>query len=276
MKNRGMAAVYKGDWARAVRAAGLNTVQGAFACDEGEDLHKPGLGIRRRTRLSLTGEGGACWQAYLKRYGAEPPARQLLRRLTGGYSCPAHAELSAVRAVRQAGVPTMEAMACGFDGNLLGATRGYILVSAVPGESLERCGQAFLEYHAGSPERVEQLTTALAALVRRLHAAGLVHRDLYASHVFLHEEGESIRLHLIDLARVFRPRLRRFRWRVKDLAQLHYSMPPKWVRDHWQAFLERYLPEATAGERGRWRAAIERKSERIRRRDERKARRASA
>ena len=86
------------------------------------------------------------------------------------------------------------------------------------------------------------VTKRLARLARTLHDAGCVHRDLYASHVFLDASGGRADLYLIDLARMFAPRWRRFRWYVKDVAALNYSMPAAWVQRHWQAFLGEYLP----------------------------------
>jgi len=118
-------------------------------------------------------------------------------------------------------------------------------------------------------------------LVANLHAAGHVHRDLYASHIFLDAEGGRVQLYLIDLARVFVPRWRVFRWRVKDLAQLKYSMPPAWVEAHWDGFLAAYLRRLAGGPsveqafepaRARLAAAIDRKVEHMRRRAARKAR----
>jgi hypothetical protein len=51
----------------------------------------------------------------------------------------------------------------------------------------------------GSPPLARRLVTReLALLVRRLHAAGLSHRDLYLGHFHVH----GGRLHLLDLARV--------------------------------------------------------------------------
>lgn len=70
------------------------------------------------------------------------------------------------------------------------------------------------------------LVEHVAPVVRRLHAAGFVHRDLYWSHWFAERldpaAGEPA---LIDVERVFRPRWRRRRWLVKDLAGLVASWP---------------------------------------------------
>ena len=120
---------------------------------------------------------------------------------------------------------------------------------------MERCADEFLDRNAApdQEEHVERLTTCLGGLVGRLHAAGCAHRDLYASHVFLHETDQALHLSLIDLARVFRPRWRMRRWQVKDVAQVKYSMPARWVDLWWNIFLGEYarclgrsLPEGFA------------------------------
>jgi tRNA A-37 threonylcarbamoyl transferase component Bud32 len=257
----------------ALGQAGLCSVEGAFGYAGGEDLSKPNLGIRRRTRLTLTDSAGNVRELYLKRYGRPGLGARLpacLRR--GGRWSSACAEFDAICAARAAGVPTMEAVAFGQECPWCGG-RSYLVVSAVPGDALERVGEAFFAACAGDREKLALFTAKLAQLVRALHAAGLVHRDLYASHVFLHERGGDFDLYLIDLARVFSPRWRRFRWRVKDLSQLHYSMPAKWVRQCWTDFLRQYL--GGEADLDRWQRAIQRKSESIRRRQERKARSAA-
>ena len=206
----------------AIRAEGIDTIDGAFAYQGGELLTKPGLVGRRRRRLTVTDPTGATHTLYLKCYDHRGPAA---------------AELAAIDAVRSAGVETMTPLACGE-----GSQRSFLLVTAVEGDALERCGEDFLARNDGpdGQGRIECLTSQLAELVGKLHAAGLAHRDLYASHVFLAETGGEIQLSLIDLARVFRPRWRLRRWRVKDVAQLKYSMPPAWVGAWWRAFMEGY------------------------------------
>ncbi len=71
----------------------------------------------------------------------------------------------------------------------------------------------------------QRLIRRVAEIVRRFHAAGYNHRDLYCCHFFIKEprRGE-FDVRLIDLQRVQRRRFRR-RWLVKDLAQLSWSAP---------------------------------------------------
>ena len=77
-----------------------------------------------------------------------------------------------------------------------------------------------------------------------------MHRDLYLSHIFIHDAesdvpavvgGGGAVFTLIDLQRVFRPIWRRLRWVVKDLASLNYSTPAERVgRFERLRFLCRY------------------------------------
>ncbi|MDY6912954.1 MAG: lipopolysaccharide kinase InaA family protein [Planctomycetota bacterium] len=255
----------------ALRREGLDSVEGAFGYAGGEDLHKPELGHRRRTRLCLEDDDGRKHEVYLKRYDCEPFFRRLRRWLTYGIRrSPASIEFDNIRTAAAAGLSTMPALACGQEQRFLRDGRSYLFVAAVPGESLERCGDEFLAGHHDTPQAVSELTAALAEMVRKLHAAGYVHRDLYAAHVFLHEADGRIELYLIDLARMFQPRWRRFRWRVKDLAQLKYSMPDRWVEPCWQKFLATYLGRDWARHLDCYRRAVDRKVADMRRRAQRR------
>ncbi len=253
----------------AVRRAGLDSVDGAFAYEGGAELSKPGLGHRRRTRIELVDDRGATHVLYLKRYGPQKLGEALRRWWTHGRRMsPARVEFQNIRAAHLAGVPTMQAVACGEDRCPLGACRSYVIVSAVPGEALERCFDAYLGVHGAAA--VADLTARLGRMVRTIHRAGYVHRDFYSSHVFLDDSAGRDDLYLIDLARMFRPRVMKRRWFVKDLAQLKYSMPAAWVDAHWQALLADYLAGASDRRRRMWDEMIDRKVQSMRRRDERR------
>jgi len=244
----------------ALRREGLDSVAGAFAFRGGQELAKPGLGHRSRVRFEITDGTGRVHRLYMKRYDRPPLRRRVAQLLACGLApSPAHVEYANIRAARQAGIPTMREVVCGAE-----AGRSFLIVTAVPGDALERCLGDFL--HRGGDARAGELTCRLAELVRRFHRAGFVHRDLYASHVFLDESSGGVQLYLIDLARMFRPRWRVFRWRVKDLAQLKYSMPPQWVERYWQRFMDAYLGEDPSARRLRYEAAIEAKVASMRRR----------
>lgn len=251
-----------------IRRAGLDTVEGAFACQEAEDLAKPGLAHRRRGRVVLHDETGRRHEMYLKRYASESLPVRLRRWWTYGFGGgPAGLERRNIARVSRLGIATMRAAAWGCQGGLLGATRSYLLVTGVPGEALSRVEQGPI---AGKTDLARRMTQALADLARTLHAGGLAHRDFYASHIFLEETPEGPRLHLIDLARVLAPRLRRWRWIVKDLAQLRYSMPEDWRNNWWRDFLGWYRPGASPRTYRRIHYAVEAKVALMRRHEERR------
>jgi len=256
-----------------LKSEGLDSVGGAFAHDRGERMDKPGLHHRERLRLRLTDGAGGEVHWYLKRYG--PPLAE-----TGSHHCcggahdagrvsPAEAELANIRLLTEAGVPTMRPIAFGSQKDLWGTVRSYLIVEAVAGQALERCFGDYFARHGADATAMGAFNAALVDLVAKLHGAGLVHRDLYASHVFLHESPDGPVLSVIDLARAFAPRWRRFRWRVKDLAQLRYSMPADWADIYWADFLDAYLARLGGGRR-RLAAAVERKVAAMRRRARRK------
>jgi hypothetical protein len=254
------------------RLAGLDSVEGAFAYEGGMRMTKPSLRHRSRIRLELPDGQGGAHELYMKLYDREPPAEMLRRwRRYGMGGTPAAVEWDNIEAVRSAGIATMKPLVAGEEVGAGRRKRSYLVVSAVPGGKLEETMPPFLDTNASRPERVERLTAALADLARRLHGAGLAHRDFYSSHVFLDEAGEGLDLYLIDLARVFRPRWRRPRWRVKDLAQIKSSVGmERWAEKWWPLFMRRYLGTDGEGEPRRFSAAVDRKAAAIRAHEVRK------
>jgi len=249
----------------------LDTVEGAFEYKAGRELTKPGLRMRERIQIELIGEEGKAIRWYLKRYGRRPFIKRLLDWFIGtGRVSPARREYENIARLASIGVPTMRVITWGEDRDLLGAGRSYIIVSAVPGEALERCFEDYLVKISDDADAMKRFNRALVDIVRKLHEHGFVHRDLYASHIFLNPTPDGPELYLIDLARVFSPaRWRRFRWRVKDLAELKYSMPAAWVDKFWDDFLGIYLREGESF--SKWSRAIDRKVAWMRRRNHRRS-----
>ncbi len=256
----------------AIQREKLDTVEGAFAYGGGEDLDKPNLRHRRRTRLALTDRAGCEHELYLKRYGREGLADRLRRwRFYGLGASTAGIEFDNIEAMQAASVETMQAVACGEQRGAIDVDRSYLIVTAVGGQKLEQCVSEFLDRHVDHSDVLWSFTLALAELVRKFHQTGYVHRDLYSAHVFMDEKPDRFDLCLIDLARVFAPKLRRFRWQVKDLAQLKYSMPrTRWADQYWQPFMEKYLATTDEQILRKWNRKIDRRVKSMRRRAERK------
>ncbi|NLX13217.1 MAG: hypothetical protein GXY44_06115 [Phycisphaerales bacterium] len=234
-------------------ALGLDSLDAVFAWSAGQRMDKPGLeGWRQRWRITLPDGLG---YGYLKRFTHPPFRRQAQRWLSGaGRLSTAGIEWRNARQLADAGIAAAEPIAFGQEMAGVWERRSFILLGEVAGQSLER----WLPVHLPAAERDpykqarRKRLDRLAHFVARFHHAGFVHRDLYLSHIFMDaagadEAGEG-KFRLIDLQRVFRPRWRRRRWVVKDLAALNFSTPPERVsareRTH---FICRYVRDCGYG-----------------------------
>ncbi|MFQ5490181.1 MAG: lipopolysaccharide kinase InaA family protein [Phycisphaerae bacterium] len=221
-------------WGERLAAAGVRSAEDLLDRLEGERLDKPSLpSWRQRLRVELPGLG----RCYLKRY-AQPPAGVQLRRLASGGlgRSTAAMEWGRIQQLERAGIGTLNGLAMAQ--RMVGPWErvSAVLLAELGGASLE-------SYAVRHSQRVaKQMIAALADFVGRFHGAGWVHRDLYLCHVFVEWQDAEPSFRLIDLARMFRPRFRGRRWRVKDLAALNYSTPASVATPSDRLrFLKRYL-----------------------------------
>jgi hypothetical protein len=104
--------------------------------------------------------------------------------------------------------------------------------------------QRFSPQETGGRNRdLNRIVRQVAAMARKLHAAGMTHRDLYFCHFLAKETSPGqCDIRLIDLQRVQWRRCFCRRWIVKDLAQLAYSAPRDRIGCREKiAFLRHYL-----------------------------------
>jgi hypothetical protein len=206
-----------------LRAEHLDSIDRLFADDLGEPLGKPGLAPwRQRRRLCLQGDGKLTF--FVKTFDHPPArARKLVRAAQTGARSVAGLEWSWMHRLHRDGIACARAVALGEELAGRREIRSVLVSEAVPGQSLERWMPHWPELH---PAKRRETLHGVARLVGKLHRKGYVHRDLYLSHIFYDDSaqgGESVQL--IDLQRVIRPRWRRERWIVKDLASLNFSTP---------------------------------------------------
>ncbi|MFQ5494731.1 MAG: lipopolysaccharide kinase InaA family protein, partial [Phycisphaerae bacterium] len=171
------------------------------------------------------------------------------------------------------GLPCPQAVALGEELHGGCEVRSLVLMEAVPGLSLESWAK---EWADGDRTAARALIAPLAALIARFHALGYAHRDLYLSHIFYDPTPSPQRsLHLIDLQRVIRPRGRRLRWIIKDLASLNFSTPQAVIgRTDRLRWLTQYLGRRRLDQSARRLVyAIIGKTQRIARHDARRGRR---
>ena len=139
--------------------------------------------------------------------------------------------------------------------------RTLLCTAPAPGRPLDALLREVLEPVPGDDaareaERLQRLEQAVqfccdvvAPRVRTLHDQGVVFRDLYWNHLFTTGFEPGSDLVFLDVERAFRPRFRKFRWLVKDLAGLLASLPGRLPTRVGLRFLRAYLAER---KRDRW------------------------
>ena len=177
--------------------------------------------------------GGAL---YLKHFHNSSPAHRLCRRLGRG---------GAIREMRfssyllSRGVPVPKVLAVCCRG------RSEWLIS----EGIEPATQAD-QWHSeqlagGNHAAVRAATVALAELVGRMHALGVIHRDLHCGNVLV-GRGSPGSVVLMDLHRMCRRRRLRRHARAANLAQLFSDRRLWTTRSQRLRFLKHYLRAADA------------------------------
>lgn len=225
------------DWIDRLHALGWTTVDSVM-----RSKHPRVFRRAEERENAIVDFGPGSPRCYLKRHfarGAWPWLKEW--RQTGRVGPAGWLEASAAAQCRRAGVSTPDVVAAGW--RWLG--RPWRIDSFFLCEALEQAKPAD-EVCLGrtwSESARQSLINSLADAARRLHHAGLFHRDFYWCHLFVAEpDAGRFDVTLIDLQRVFRPRRFIGRWRRKDLAQFVFSAPPGWLDggelERWYA---RYL-----------------------------------
>jgi heptosyltransferase-2 len=211
------------DYKTGLDELGLTCIDAVFSFNAGRNLRKPNL-ARHKSRLQFEISSPPT-TLFLKRYDRPPILVQLKNWLTAGQrqSCSSF-DFEPAGKLAGAGINTAKTISYGWQWGAFFEKRSFVITEKIANaESLER---RLPDYFNG-PATAENLKlrrkfiTALADFVERFHATGLRHRDLYFSHIF-YNDGSG-KFYLIDLARVFEPRIFSERFRLKDIAQLHYS-----------------------------------------------------
>jgi len=214
------------DYENSFRQSGLTSIDAVFTFSSGRDLVKTNLApYRSRIKFQLNPQAPGP-TVFLKRYDRPP----VLVQLKNWLRCRAVKSLgisdfeTACR-LQAAGIPVPKTIAFGCERGLVFEKRSFIIIEKIPrAESLERkVPEAFAA--SPGPSNLKQrrhFIEQLALFIKKFHAAGFRHRDLYLCHIFY---GRGDRFYLIDLSRVSKPLLAARRLLVKDIAQLYYSAP---------------------------------------------------
>jgi len=161
-------------------------------------------------------------------------------------------EWNNILAFQARGLPTMTPVAAGRR-----ILSGGIKESFVVTQGLDEFTplDEYITARFGSPldkarlKEKRMLIRAAAQLTRRMHWARFNHRDYYLCHLFV-RRGEAAEpdLRIIDLQRVGHRMIPFRRWRIKDLAEFHYSSMAVQLTDRDRL---RFYASYTAGQENR-------------------------
>jgi heptose I phosphotransferase len=122
--------------------------------------------------------------------------------------------------------------------------------------------------------RKKILLKKISALAKKMHQKGFNHRDFNATHILLdYSTGPyAPGIALFDLQRVEKNKFFHFRWKIKSLARLNYSLPGKIFTDPDRLSILLYYNDRTSPniiDRLQW-FWIQKKTARIKRHTEKK------
>jgi heptose I phosphotransferase len=171
-------------------------------------------------------------------------------------------EYRAVASLMRMGVDTLSVTAYARRGWNPAATHSMIVTRDLVGTiSLEDFCASWALQPPPARQRI-RLVNKLADTARRMHEAGINHRDFYLCHFHLDAgslDDSDLRCYLIDLHRAQLRRRTPMRWRVKDLAGLYFSaLDCGLERRDLLRFMHRYSAGGLSRALGRDRALWER------------------
>jgi len=191
---------------------------------------------------------------YLKHFHNPSLAHRLLRRLG---SSDAMREMRFSRYLTSHGVPTAPALAAAcHDGVEWLATQ-----AVAPARPADTWHDEQLQRGRAGKRLIHWATVQLARLVGRMHAAGVIHRDLHCGNILVRTgEGEEGRADLVltDLHRAHRRRKLSRRAMAANLAQLFHDRYYFTTRTERLRFLKHYLlAVGAAGSLRGWQLLVE-------------------
>ncbi|MGE0083571.1 MAG: lipopolysaccharide kinase InaA family protein [Desulfococcaceae bacterium] len=85
-----------------------------------------------------------------------------------------------------------------------------------------------------NPDEKKTLLAEIARYARKMHDSGLNHCDFNADHVLIHYDGNSDKpaVAVYDLQRIRKKKYFRFRWLIKSIAELAFSLPDEFFNEN--------------------------------------------
>jgi hypothetical protein len=207
----------------------FNSFESVYNYSKGDAIKR----IRAKTVLRLEfNDKGAKRIFYLKRHGKEfiGFTGLLQRFFTRSGRSQGRLEFENICDFRKNNFPTVVPVAAGEKFCRILWVKSFLITEDFsPYISLEELLEHQPQFFT-SPEGVQRkriLLDELSRLARNMHQRGLNHLDFNATHILVHYENGSLppKLALFDFQRVSKRKFVRFRWKIKSLARLNYSLP---------------------------------------------------
>ena len=142
---------------------------------------------------------------------------------------------------RKAGLATAEPVAMGERFVTSSLVESFLITEDFfPYVSLEDIVRKQPEILKGGANREKRknILKEISAYARKMHKHGFNHRDFNATHILTNEiESKKPRIALFDMQRIDRNPLSRFRWPVKALAELNFTLPLEIFPEEERLFL---------------------------------------
>jgi heptose I phosphotransferase len=222
--------ILNADYAELIKSNGIDTAEKLWSLSS-EPVKK--ILKERGTEKAFLEKGDEKLEAYIKRY-TPPPLKEKIKAATSlkFKSFDAYDEWDSLLAFHRNNLPTMIPLAVARSGK-----KTCILTLGIT--DYTRASQLFEEFTEKDEERKEKLILKIADLAGKMHSAGMAHQDFYLVHIFVKEKKDD-EIFLIDLQRTIKQEKLSDRWRIKDLAQIHFSSEPFTSDKDRQLFWKRY------------------------------------
>ena len=199
-------------------------------------------------------------EVYLKHFHSRSLLHRLGRWIVGGE---AMGEMNSLLYLRSCGMEVATPLAAGRTGTI-----EWLATAAIcPSQQGDLWHQHQLAGGPAGYQRIRQATVALGRLIGRMHAVGVLHRDLHCGNILVRTDTPQPTLVLMDLHRLHRKRRLSRRSRAANLAQLLHDRWDFTTRSDRLRFLRSYLSESGAeGSPRAWQEEVEVFARRHRRR----------
>ncbi len=221
--------IFNGDYRELLEKIGMDSFESIWRFQKGECVKK--IKPRTVTRIEFKHQGinRAC---YLKRHNLEFVgfSRLFFRFFPKWGLSQGRLEFENLCDFRNSKLPTVVPVAAGEKLFRFFWAQSFLITEDFsPYISLEALLEDQPQFFMGPEGETKKrlMINAISILARKMHQNGLNHRDFNATHILLHyDNGVDVpKIALFDLQRVERRKFFKFRWKIKSLARLNYTLP---------------------------------------------------